>query len=115
MFGSYYFFDQCSASQHPVRKQLGHGTEISETKFGFLQSVYSWPNTVLPLFGGLLIDIIGIRKSMMLFISLVLCGQFIFTMSLLDSVRSYPLALVGRCVFGFGGESLNVAVLALIG
>ncbi len=33
MFGSYYFFDQCSASKLPVQKQL----KISDPQFGLLQ------------------------------------------------------------------------------
>eukprot|EP00392_Amoebophrya_sp_AT5.2_P003500 g3505.t1 len=108
MFGSYYFFDQCSASEDGVRARLG----ITEPQFGLLQSVYSWPNTVLPLFGGLLIDLFGIRKSLILFMSLVFAGQVLYSFGLLQ--QSYTTAMAGRVVFGLGGESLNVASLALV-
>ena len=108
MFGSYYFFDQCSASKKAVQEKLN----ITDPQFGLLQSIYSWPNTILPLFGGVLIDGFGIRKSMLLFLSFVTLGQIVYTIGL--SQGSYSLALVGRACFGLGGESLNVASLALI-
>lgn len=108
MFGSYYFFDQCSASEDPVREKLN----ITNTQFGFLQSVYSWPNTVLPLFGGVLIDRIGIRKSMLMFFSLVFAGQFVYSLGL--GAGSFGITIAGRGIFGLGGESMNVAILALI-
>ncbi|CAD7932787.1 unnamed protein product [Amoebophrya sp. A120] len=108
MFGSYYFFDQCSASEQGVREQLN----ITEPQFGLLQSVYSWPNMILPLFGGLLIDVFGIRKSLLLFMSLVFAGQVVYSLGLLQ--KSFATSLVGRVIFGLGGESLNVASLALV-
>ena len=85
---------------------------ITDPQFGLLQSIYSWPNTVLPLFGGVLIDSFGIRKSMILFMSFVALGQVIYTFGLAQ--QSYYLSLLGRCTFGLGGESLNVSSLAMI-
>jgi MFS family permease len=64
------------------------------SKFDLLQSVYSWPNMILPLFGGIFIDSFGIRKTMVAFMILIFSGQLIFSIAL--STEQYWLALVGR-------------------
>ena len=43
--------------------------------YDLLFSVYSIPNIVLPLFGGLLVDRAGLYFALILFASLILCGQ----------------------------------------
>jgi nitrate/nitrite transporter NarK len=70
-------------------------------------SVYSLPNIVLPLFGGLLIDKLGIRVGLFLFSSIIAIGQAIFAFGV--SSKQYWIALLGRFVFGLGGETLGVA------
>ncbi len=90
MFGSYYFFDQCSASETAVIDRLG----ISETQFGLLQSVYSIPNVALPFFGGILIDKFAARNAVLLFMSFVFLGQFLFSWALF--FESFPMALAAR-------------------
>jgi len=108
MFGNYYFFDQTSATE---KKIIAH-TGMSEPTFGLLSSVYSWPNVVLPLFGGLFIDRMGVRVAILFFTSLVLVGSCLFTLGLwTDSVA---LLVVARVIFGMGGESQNVGSLTLI-
>mmetsp|Transcript_75777 Transcript_75777/g.201028 ORF Transcript_75777/g.201028 Transcript_75777/m.201028 type:complete len:456 (-) Transcript_75777:72-1439(-) len=108
MFGNFYFFDQTSATQAAIIARTG----MTDTTFGLLSSVYSWPNVVLPLFGGLLIDRVGVRASTLAFTGLVTLGSLIFTVGLWQ--RSIALLVMGRLVFGFGGESQNVASLTII-
>jgi len=79
---------------------------INAFEFNMLYSVYSFPNIILPLFGGYLIDYIGIRFSIILFSTLLTAGQAIFAIGC--SAGNYPIAILGRFVFGLGGESLNV-------
>lgn len=74
-----------------------------------LYTVYSFPNIILPVVGGYLIDAIGIRKGVFLFSFILIIGQAICTLSIMDSFNSYPLMVVGRVVFGLGGENLTVA------
>ena len=115
--------------------------------FDGLYSVYSLPNIVLPLVGGMIVDRWGVAKSLCLFTLLILLGQAIFaaacrcgTPSLHPSPASLPVPqpssppcapphkcsltatprprrrsagwpngmLLGRTVFGLGGESLPV-------
>lgn len=67
---------------------------------------------ILPFFGGYLVDRIGVRMCLLLFASLITVGQVIFALGL--SLKSWPVMLVGRLIFGFGGESFTVANSALL-
>ena len=80
---------------------------MNSLEYNLLYSVYAFPNFILPLFGGYLIDFMGIRIGITLFSSLVLAGQCVFALAV--DLRNYPLALVGRFILGLGGESLSVA------
>ena len=58
LMGSYFCFD-IPASLGPYFKKEPFG--YTSAKIATFYSVYSLPNTVLPLFGGVLIDKIGIK------------------------------------------------------
>ena len=112
-FGGYYIYD------FPGSLGLGrtasiaayfsqHDKEFTSEMNQALYSIYSWPNTVAATFGGLLIDnFIGLRKSLILFVTLDAIGALIFYFGVLST--SYPVMLLGRFVFGLGNESLSVA------
>ncbi|GAM27788.1 hypothetical protein SAMD00019534_109640 [Acytostelium subglobosum LB1] len=104
-FGSYYIYDIPSAlTQRAVDEWYG----VTEVKYGLLYSVYNFPNMVIVFFGGFLIDrVFGLRLGSLLFCLLVLVGQLIFSIS--ASSKTFWLALLGRIIFGLGGESLSVA------
>eukprot|EP00397_Hematodinium_sp_SG-2012_P035412 GEMP01038091.1.p1 GENE.GEMP01038091.1~~GEMP01038091.1.p1 ORF type:complete len:436 (+),score=57.75 GEMP01038091.1:165-1472(+) len=110
MFGSYYFFDQLSGLG--VDGLRNSGMKITETQFGALQAVYSFPNIVIPLFGGLLLDKTGMENAILFLFSLILLGQGVFSIGI--SFKSFPMMLMGQFTFGLGGESLHVASLALV-
>lgn len=84
----------------------------SHIEFNLLYSVYSFPNMILPLFGGALVDKFGADISLLCFLSLCTVGQFLFAFA--GSIGSYPLMLVARVIFGLGGESICVAESALL-
>jgi len=79
-----------------------------------LYSIYSYPNVILPLIGGVLIDKIGINFSIVLFSLLLAAGQAVFAISgymgtdNLNDNWPFIVAMAGRLIFGLGGESLNV-------
>lgn len=105
-FGSYFVYDNPSAlAPQLMDVTLTQTYDINSLEFNMLYSVYSFPNIILPFFGGYLVDFIGVRMGICIFSGLVCAGQAIFAFS--ADIRNYPLALVGRIVFGFGGESLN--------
>lgn len=72
-----------------------------------LYSVYSMPNIILPFFGGMLIDKIGVRKSIIIFSFTLILGQGIVVIG--GYTLIYYVMLLGRGVFGMGSESLNAA------
>lgn len=84
------------------------GREYNQRMNQALYSVYSWPNTVLAIFGGILIDkYIGLRRALILFTLFVFIGAYLFSYGIQQ--RSYPLMVLGRVMYGLGGESLGVA------
>lgn len=72
-----------------------------------LYSIYSAPNIILPFFGGILIDKIGVRISIFIFSTILIFGQSIVVIG--GYTLSYGTLLAGRCIFGIGSESLNAA------
>ena len=51
-FGAFFCFDNPGALQ----TQLTHVLGITNAQFGSLYAAYAWPNVVLPVMGGFLID-----------------------------------------------------------
>lgn len=111
MMGSYFCFDNPSALQTKFTDKGGL-YRISGTQVNLLYSVYSFPNIILPFFGGILVDKIGVRVAILLFSGLLILGQLIFTYGVYEI--SFTWMIVGRVVFGFGGESLTVAQSAIV-
>eukprot|EP00744_Colponema_vietnamica_P012638 GILI01017733.1.p1 GENE.GILI01017733.1~~GILI01017733.1.p1 ORF type:complete len:506 (-),score=112.11 GILI01017733.1:620-2137(-) len=108
LFGSYFCYDNPAALQRPLMTRLN----LSASDYGLFYTVYSIPNVILPLFGGLFIDKLGVRSGMMLFSLCIAAGQGFFAYG--ASVNSFPVMLLGRVVFGLGGESLTVAQSAVV-
>lgn len=103
-FGSYFCFDNPGALQDVITKDMS----LTTTEFSYLYSSYSWPNVILCFIGGFLIDrVFGIRFGTALYAFIVFIGQLVVAAgSLLDS---FALMIIGRVIFGIGGESLAVA------
>lgn len=89
-----------------------HGPGLSSTQFNGLYSAYSFPNMVLPFFGGYLVDKLGCRVMVVVFSALLVLGQAIFALG--TSIDSYAIMLLGRVFYGFGGESLCVAAQTML-
>ena len=104
-FGSYWVYDLPGALSTQLAGWFGPAyTPLMNAN---LYSVYSYPNVVLPFFSGLLVDkYLGVRGGAFTFVSLVTVGNILFCLGVQG--RLYALALVGRFVFGLGGESLTV-------
>jgi MFS family permease len=105
MFGSYYAYDALSPLADVLKQQLG----FSDLNIGFLQAIYSFPNIFTVVIGGLLIDRIGLRRSLMIFGVLCVVGPAITA-----ATRHLWVMATGRLIFGMGAESLNVAVTAAL-
>lgn len=133
MFGNYYVYD-CIGPLAPLLGKEG----FSDAGIGLLQAIYSFPNIVMVLIGGLIIDRIGTKKSTMLFGVICLVGSVVTAWP--DASVLAPLGLAvngllgifgwvfgvssvpgtvavmaaGRLIFGLGAESLIVAVTTAI-
>jgi MFS family permease len=105
MFGNYYVYDALSPLADVLKQQLG----FSDSNIGLLQAIYSFPNIFTVVIGGVIIDRLGLRKSLMIFGVLCLIGPAITAAS-----GHLWLMAVGRLIFGMGAESLIVAVTAAL-
>jgi MFS family permease len=105
MFGNYYIYDSISPLADLLSKQLG----FSDADIGLLNGIYSLPNIFLVLIGGIIIDRLGTRKSILIFAILCLTGAA-FTAFQGDLTTM----ATGRLVFGLGAESLIVAVTTIL-
>ena len=130
LIGNYYAYDGPTATQTQLSDHFypggnststdddGGGTDPSSFQFRYnlLYSVYSWPNIVLPFFGGYLCDKLGKRLMLIVFLLFITSGQAVFAMgaSLDPGNTAWYTMWLGRTIFGFGGESLCVAQSALI-
>mmetsp|Transcript_12568 Transcript_12568/g.21156 ORF Transcript_12568/g.21156 Transcript_12568/m.21156 type:complete len:130 (+) Transcript_12568:49-438(+) len=74
LLGSYYCYDIPGV----IENEIEHDFNITQTKWTLLYTVYSLPNMILPLFGGIMLDKIGVRLGLLLFTLVLTLGQFIF-------------------------------------
>ena len=113
--GDYYCYDNPAAMHTFLNERFTSGGSSSfdfEIMFNLFYSVYSLPNILLPILGGILIFKFGYRIMFIIFCFLILIGQFIFAFGC--SFKSVNIMLIGRVLFGFGGDSLNIAQFAVI-
>jgi len=105
MFGHSYVY-ACIA---PLADLLARQLHFSAANIGLLQAIYSIPHVFMVLVGGVIVDRIGVRKSIFLFGVLCSIGAGLTVIS-----PALNLMAAGRLVFGLGAESLIVAVTTAI-
>jgi MFS family permease len=105
MFGNYYIYDSISPLADVLKLKLG----FTDGDIGLLNAIYSIPNIIMVLIGGMIIDRIGVKISTMLFAVLCLLGAVVTVSSGVLEVMA-----AGRLIFGLGAESLIVAVTTAI-
>lgn len=106
MFGNYYVYDSISPLADVLKSQL----KFSNSNIGLLQGIYSFPNIIMVLIGGIIIDRIGTKKASFLFSFLCMVGAFLTTFS----AGKLAIMAAGRLVFGLGSESLIVAITTVL-
>jgi MFS family permease len=99
--GNYYIYDSINALERIFIDHLG----FSATQFGWLNASYSVAAVATLLVGGIIIDRIGTKKSILAFAVVCFLGAV-----LTASKGSAPMMIAGRTVLGLGGESMIVAV-----
>lgn len=103
--GSYYEYDAIAPVAGLLRAERG----FTQAQIGLLNAVFSLPNIVLALLGGVLIDRLG--PARVAFWTAALC----FLGAALTAFGSpYALMLTGRLIFGVSEEALFIALLAAL-
>lgn len=105
MAGNYYVYDSISPIADLLRDQLS----FNDNQIGLLQGIYSLPNIIMVVIGGLIIDRIGTRKASVIFGSLCFAGAVVTA-----ATDEFTVMAAGRLIFGLGAESLIVAVTAAL-
>jgi MFS family permease len=106
MFGNYYVYDSIGPVADSLQRQVG----FTDTQIGTLNAIYSFPNIIMVLVGGVIVDRFGTRLSTLAFALICLVGAIITAISPL-----FPVMAAGRLIFGLGAESMIVAVTVAIG
>lgn len=106
MFGNYYAYDSIGPVADSLQRLLG----FSDTQIGTLNAIYSFPNIVMVLVGGVIVDRFGTRLSTLIFAIICTIGAVLTAISPL-----FPVMAAGRLVFGLGAESMIVAITVAIG
>lgn len=75
--------------------------------YPLLYTVYSVPNIFLPMVTGTMMDRVGLRTSVFMLSMFCFVGGILVTLGIM--MKAWWLMILGRLVFGFGGESLQVA------
>jgi len=99
-YGGYYAFDYIG----PLAPLLSRQLHFSNADIGLLQAIYSFPNIVMALACGVIIDRLGTRKSLSIFGLLIFVGLVITALSPRLAVMA-----IGRLLVGLGGEALALA------
>jgi len=109
LMGSYFCYDNPA----PLKTYLlDPPYDLSDFQWSALYSIYSFPNMILPLFGGIFVDKIGIRTGLIMFTVILTIGQGVFTIG--GYKDSYLIMMIGRFIFGLGGESMTVCQSAIV-
>ncbi len=106
MFGNYYVYDSIAPVADLLQKLLG----FSDTQIGTLNAIYSLPNIVVVLIGGVIVDRFGTRLSTLFFAIICSIGALVTAIS-----PAFPVMAAGRLIFGLGAESMIVAITVAIG
>jgi MFS family permease len=105
MLGNYYIYDSISPLADLLKVQLG----FSDSNIGLLNAIYSFPNIIMVLIGGIIIDRIGTRKSVFIFTVLIMIGAIVTAFK-----GDLVTMAAGRLIFGLGAESMIVAITTIV-
>ena len=106
MFGNYYAYDSIG----PVADSLQRILHFTDTQIGTLNAIYSFPNIIMVLIGGVIVDRFGAARATLAFAVIQGIGAVLTAMSPL-----FPVMAAGRLIFGLGAESMIVAITVAIG
>jgi MFS family permease len=101
MIGNYYIYDSIGPVAELLSRQLG----FSDTQLGTLNAIYSLPNIVMVLIGGVLVDRYSARSVTLVTTLVCLLGAILTALG-----SEFPAMAAGRLLFGLGAETMIVAI-----
>jgi MFS family permease len=104
-FGNYYVYDSIG----PVADLLQQQRAFSDSQVGLLNAIYSLPNVVLILVGGVLVDRFGAARMTLWTALVCLAGAALTALS-----PDFFGMAAGRLLFGIGAETFSIATLAAV-
>ena len=104
-YGNFYVYDSIGPVADLLQSQRG----FSNTQIGMLNAIYSLPNVVLVLVGGLLVDRFGAARMAVATAAVCLAGSVLTAFS-----PDFAGMAGGRLLFGIGAETLNIALTVAI-
>ncbi len=105
LFGNFYVYDSIG----PVAELLQTQRGFSDTQIGMLNAIYSLPNVVLVLVGGVLSDRFGAGRVTMWTAGICLAGAALTAWG-----PGYEWMAAGRLLFGIGAETFSISTLAAV-
>ncbi len=105
LFGNYYVYDSIGPVADLLQQQRG----FSDQQIGLLNAIYSLPNVVLILVGGILVDRFGAARMTLVTAGICLAGAVLTALS-----PNFTGMAAGRLLFGIGAETFSIATLAAI-
>lgn len=103
--GNYYVYDSIGPVADLLVRQLG----FSDTQIGMLNAVYSLPNIVMVLIGGVLVDRFSARVVVLATTPLCLLGAILTALG-----GDFHVMVLGRLLFGLGAEMMIVAIIVAL-
>jgi MFS family permease len=104
-YGNYYVYDSIGPVADLLQQQRG----FSDSQIGMLNAIYSLPNIVLLLIGGMLVDRFGAARMMVWTAIICLSGTALTAFSL-----DFWNMAAGRLLFGIGAETFNIATMTAV-
>ena len=104
-YGNFYVYD----SINPVADLLQQQRGFSNSQIGMLNAIYSLPNIVLLLVGGMLVDRFGAARMMFYTAAVCLAGTALTAFSM-----DFWNMAGGRLLFGIGAETFNIATMTAV-
>lgn len=105
LYGNFYVYDSIGPVADLLQQQRG----FSSQQVGLLNAIYSLPNVVLILVGGVLVDRFGAARMTLITAGICLAGALLTAYS-----PSFAGMAAGRLLYGIGAETFNIATLAAL-
>jgi len=104
-YGNFYVYDSIGPIADLLHTQRG----FSDTQIGMLNAIYSLPNVVLVLLGGMLSDRYGAARVTLWTAAICLAGAALTAVG-----PTFEWMAGGRLLYGIGAETFSVSTLAAV-